>query len=59
MFNYASVKDDVMALASKTETLLINRRKQNNINHYFAPLQTKRKVIRNLEISYTCLFYDF
>ena len=48
-----------MALASKTETLLINRRKQNNINHYFAPLQTKRKVIRNLEISYTCLLYDF
>ena len=39
MFNDASVKDDVMVLASKIETsFLRNRRKQANMKHYFAPL---------------------
>ena len=47
IFNDASVKDDIMALTSKIETLLINCKKQTNIKLYFPSLQTKRKVIRN------------
>ena len=54
MFNDASVKVDVIALPSKIETSLTNRRKKTNIKLYFAPLSTKR----NLEISYTCLLWD-
>ena len=38
MFNDVYVKNNVTALTSKKETLLINPGKQINIKHYFTPL---------------------
>ena len=34
----ASIKENVLALTSKTETLLINRQKETNMKNQFAPL---------------------
>ena len=38
MFNDTSIKENVLALTSKTETLLINRQKETNMKNHFAPL---------------------
>ena len=38
MFNDASVKENVLALTSKTKTLLINRQKETDMKNHFAPL---------------------